>query len=196
MLFQVDAFYFLARTGASPFVGEPLFLAPGILEIGTMKVQVSKKLKGKICIYCSKAAATTDDHVFAREFFLLEDRNNLPKAPACRKCNEQKSKLPQHYLTAVLPFAGRHDQAVDNLMQNVTRRLPKNRRLSKDLVGTMQPAWIREVSGLFLPTMTINFDSGKLEELLKLVARGLTWYHWKTYVGPEYYAASCSCPIW
>jgi hypothetical protein len=158
-----------------------------------MKVQVSKKLKGKICVYCSKAAATTDDHVFAREFFLLEDRNNLPKAPACRKCNEEKSKL-EHYLTAVLPFAGRHDQAVDNLMQNVTRRLPKNRRLSKDLVRTMQPAWIREGSGLFLPTMTINFDSGKLEELLKLVARGLTWYHWKTYVGPAYYASVMFMP--
>src|ERR1700728_412119 len=58
----------------------------------------------------------------------------------------------------------------------------------------MQPAWIREGSGLFLPTMTINFDSVKLEELLKLVARGLTWHHWKTYVGPEYYASVMFMP--
>jgi len=158
-----------------------------------MKVPVSKKLKGKLCVYCAIATATTDDHVFAREFFMLKDRHKLPKAPACGKCNGAKSKL-EHYLTAVLPFAGRHEQAADNMMQNVTRRLPKNRKLSKDIVSTMQPAWIREGSGLFLPTMTINFDSVKLEELLKLVARGLTWHHWKTYVGPEYYASVMFMP--
>jgi hypothetical protein len=115
-----------------------------------MKVPVSKKLKGKLCAHCAMVTATTDDHVFAREFSMLEDRHNPPKAPVCRKRNGAKSKL-EHYLTAVLPFAGRHEQAADNLMQNVTRRLPKNRKLSKDIVDTMQPAWTREGSGLFLP---------------------------------------------
>ena len=37
--------------------------------------------------------------------------------------------------------------------------------------------------------MTIDFDSKKLEEVLKPVARGLTWHHWKTYIGPVYYAS-------
>ena len=148
---------------------------------------MSKKFKGKLCAYCAKAKSTTDDHVFAREFFMLEDRHNLPKAPACQRCNNEKSKL-EHYLTAVLPFAARHDKAAENLKQNVTRRLPENKKLSRELFGTMQPAWIKEESGLFLPAMTINFEGAKLEELLKLMARGLAWHHWKTYVGSDYYA--------
>jgi hypothetical protein len=149
---------------------------------------VSKKFKGLLCAYCATAKSTTDDHVFARGFFMLEDRDNLPQAPACQRCNTEKSRL-EHYLTAVLPFAGRHSQATQNLMENVTRRLPKNKKLSRELVGSMQPAWIKEESGLFLPSMTINLDGAKLEELLKLIARGLTWHHWKTYVGPQYYAS-------
>lgn len=52
-----------------------------------MEIPVSKKFNGKLCAYCAKRKAETDDHVFAREFFLLEDRNNLPKAPACGPCN-------------------------------------------------------------------------------------------------------------
>ena len=55
-----------------------------------MEVPVSKKFKGKVCAYCVKAKATTDDHVFAREFFTLADRHDLPKALACPKCNNEK----------------------------------------------------------------------------------------------------------
>jgi hypothetical protein len=68
------------------------------------------------------------------------------------------------------------------------RRLPRNKKLSKQIVNSMQPAWVKEGSGLFMPTATVNIDGGKLEELLEMMARGLTWHHWKTYVGPEYCA--------
>ena len=158
-----------------------------------MKVSVSKKFKGKPCAYCTIAIASSVEHVFARQFFPPGDHEDLPKAPACIKCNGEKSKL-EHYLISVLPFGARHEQAKNSLMESVTRRLPRNKRLSREIVGTMRPAWIQEGSGLFMPTATINIDGAKLEELLKMIARGLTWHHWKTYVGPAYYASVLFMP--
>jgi hypothetical protein len=102
---------------------------------------MSKKLRGKPCAYCVVRTATTDDHVFSREFFLVEDRNNLPKAPACAKCNGEKSKL-EHYLTTVLPFGARHAQAMDNMQVNVPGRLAKNQKLHRQLQNGAQHAWL------------------------------------------------------
>lgn len=145
---------------------------------------MSKKLKGKTCAYCAKATATTDDHVFAKKFFLLEDRHYLPKAPACKACNNAKATF-EHYLTAVLPFGGRHPQAVANLQSGVPGRLAKNPRLHKALLGSIEPAWLREGTGLYQQTSVVDFDSSKLEGLLKFVARGLAWHHWKVYLRPD-----------
>jgi hypothetical protein len=148
-----------------------------------MKVPVSKRFKGKTCAYCAREKATTDDHVFAREFFTLADRHNLPKAPACKGCNSAKGKF-EHYLTAVLPFAGRHSQAVANLQSGVPGRLANNRKLKRELLGSMKPAWLKEDGGLYRQTSIIDFDSDKLIGLLKFVGRGLAWHHWKLYLRP------------
>ena len=153
-------------------------------ETATMKIPVSKKFKGMMCAYCVKAKATTDDHVFAREFFTVEDRQNLPKAPACPKCNNEKSKF-EHYLTAVLPFAGKHPQAAANLEGGVPGRLAKNQKLSSELIGSMRPAWLREEGGLYQQTGIFDFDHAKLEGFLKYVGRGLAWHHWKVYLRPD-----------
>ena len=59
---------------------------------------MGKGFKGKTCVYCAAAPAATMDHVFAREFFLVDRRANLPKVPACQACNSAKSGL-EHYLT-------------------------------------------------------------------------------------------------
>ena len=147
---------------------------------------MSKKYKGKLCAYCSEATAITGDHIFAREFFLPEDRDNLPQAPICEKCNAEKAEL-EHYLTALLPFGARHHQASRNLMERVPRRLDKNRKLAKQISESIRPAWIKDGSGLFLPTATVNFDSSRLDRLLRFVVRGLAWHHWKTYITPEDY---------
>src|SRR3954454_11522216 len=112
----------------------------------TMEIPVSKKFKGKPCAYCAKRKAETDDHVFAREFFLVEDRQNRPKVPACSQCNNEKSKL-EHYLTAVLPFGGRHEQAVANLQRGVPGRLAKNQKLHRVLQESVEAAWMREGPG-------------------------------------------------
>ena len=84
-----------------------------------------KKYKGKACAYCGREGISdTRDHVVAKEFFLQEDRANLPLVPACLKCNREKSKL-EHYVLSVLPFANRHFEARRYAEQNIERRLQK-----------------------------------------------------------------------
>jgi len=153
------------------------------LPRATIEVQVSKKFKGRPCAYCVVATATTDDHVFAREFFTLEDRYNLPKAPACPGCNNKKGQF-EHYLTTVLPFAGRHPQAVASLERGVPGRLAKNQKLNRELLVSMKPAWLREDNGLYQLTRTVDFDGTKLEGWLGFVGRGLAWHHWNVYLRP------------
>lgn len=148
---------------------------------------VSKKYKAKLCVYCCRVSSTTEDHIFAREFFRVEHRPNLPKVPACRRCNGRKSRL-EHYLTSILPFGGRHETATATLVESVARRLPKNKKLSRELLSSMRPAWVREDAGLWLPTMSLNVDSAKLATLLKMIAQGLTWHHWNCLVPPNYYS--------
>jgi hypothetical protein len=145
---------------------------------------MSKKFKGLRCAYCDGGISITVDHVFSREFFLIEDCADLPKAPACEKCNGEKSRA-EHYLTAVLPIAGRHAQARTNLETNLPKRLAKNRPLARHLLTASQPAWIRQDGGIYEPTRTVQFDGSQLDRLLKYVGRGLAWHHWKVYLRPE-----------
>ncbi len=141
-----------------------------------------KKLKGKICAYCFRVPATTDDHIFARQFFSVQDRADLPKAPACADCNRKKSLL-EHYLTAVLPFGGRHVDAVEDLLGGVPKRLDRNQRLARDLAMTTRRAWLREGQGICQETRSFAFDGRNLDQLLRLIGRGLAWRHWRIYLG-------------
>jgi hypothetical protein len=138
----------------------------------------SKRFKDKLCVYCSRRAATTGDHVFPREFFSHgEDRANLPQVPTCDACNNAKSKL-EHYLTAVLPFGARHAGARDNLAQLVPGRLSKNLRLARDLNAGRGTTWHLE-EGIYQPTMTMPLDGEQLTGFFAYVGRGLAWHHWQ-----------------
>ena len=94
---------------------------------------MSKRYKNQTCTYCVTPNSSEDgDHVVSREFFLPEHRANLPKVPACKECNNRKSRL-EHYLTAVMPFGARHSDAGATLEKLVPRRLAKNAKLSREL---------------------------------------------------------------
>jgi hypothetical protein len=145
----------------------------GAVNIGDL---VSKKYKGKLCVYCGKELSTTGDHVFAREFFLIKHRDGLPKVPACANCNGEKSAL-EHYLTIVLPFGARHSDAALTLQTMVPKRLKRNPKLLSDLADGF--------TGDKLP-----LRPGQVEKLFVFVARGLLWYHWKAILGVEDCVAS------
>lgn len=136
---------------------------------------MSKRFRGKPCIYCSgQRLATTGDHVLARQFCLACERADLPQVPACSPCNNAKSSL-EHYLTAVLPFGAQHAGASENLETLVPGRLEKNQRLRRELAANIGSA---PCPGTGRPSMTIPFDGEKLAQLFGFMARGLLWHEW------------------
>lgn len=141
-----------------------------------------KRFKGKLCVYCAVRPSVTGDHVFAREFFTTESRGGLPQVPTCDPCSNEKSKL-EHYLTAVLPFGGRHPEAHANLTEQVPGRLAKNLRLARELNATLGRTWHLE-EGLYRETMTVPLDPEKCHLLFEFIGRGLAWYHWQVYLQP------------
>jgi hypothetical protein len=129
---------------------------------------MSKKYKGKFCVYCAKELAATGDHIFARGFFLESVRADLPKAPACKRCNAEKSDL-EHYLQPVFAFGGRHQDAFKNLDISARRKLAKDAKLYRQLaVGYTETS--------------VPLDCDKVEALFRLIAKGLIWHYWKVYM--------------
>jgi len=93
------------------------------------------------------------------------------------KCNGKKGDL-ETYLMSVLPFGGRHPDALDNLKNLVPPRLGKNQKLHRQLNAGASPIWSIESSGLAVPTTSLPLDGEKLEKLFEYIVRGLMWYHW------------------
>src|SRR5260370_17629977 len=137
----------------------------------------SKKYAGELCFYCNSNPAVVLDHVLARKFFLLNQRGTLPQVPACDQCNNEKSRL-EHRLTALLPFGGRHADALTNLETMVPKRLAKNARLHSELAHGRGTTWNRSEGGLLVRQMTLPMG-GQLEKLFEFIAKGLLWHHWK-----------------
>lgn len=147
---------------------------------------MGKKFSGKTCIYCLTNPSTpTGDHIFAREFFLVNRRNNLPKVPACKPCNDTKSRL-EHYLTSILPFGGRHEDAATNLKSMVSSRLTKNVKLHRELASSVQEVWTENDHGIYVKTISIKIDGEQLHELFTFIVRGLMWYHWQVLLPEQY----------
>lgn len=147
---------------------------------------MSKRFKDKLCIYCLRNPSTRmGDHVFARECFMKDRRDNLPKVPACESCNNEKSQL-EHYLTAVLPFGGRHPDASANLNDMVPDRLARNRRLHRELAEGSERAMVEVTAGMALAALTVPFDGQILERLFHLIVKGLAFHHWGAALGGQH----------
>ena len=83
-------------------------------------------------------ASDTGDHVLAGEFVPVIHRGQVPQAPACNICNGEKAS-PEHYFAGFLPFGGRHSGVLANLIENVPRRLEKNKKLQRELAPQRVP---------------------------------------------------------
>lgn len=149
---------------------------------------MSKKYKGKICVYCAVAGASdTADHVVCREFFPEDERGNLPKVPSCAKCNSEKSRL-EHYLTAVLPFGGRQPSASAILADLVPKRLSNNERLRAELASGVRYRYMSRNGGPWRRQMAMPFDGERLNELFAYIMRGLAFHHWGLIFGQDHVA--------
>lgn len=139
---------------------------------------MGKGFKGKTCVYCGTAESDTADHVIARGFFRPGKAENLPKVPACAKCNNEKSRI-EHYLTTVMPFGGQHSAASETLASLTPPRLEKNRRLHNVLADSIAMMFTSRDGGPWIPEMTVQIKGEELEHLFGFIVKGLAWHHWK-----------------
>jgi hypothetical protein len=146
---------------------------------------MSKRFKGKTCVYCAVGGASeTGDHLFARKFVPAARRSEIPQVPACKPCNEAKADL-EHYLTTVLLFGGRHADAASNLQNDGPRRLAKNRKLQRELARGRSRSWTKEPSGIFVNALTVPINGERVEKLVGYIVRGLMWHHWGIVFRPD-----------
>lgn len=89
---------------------------------------VSKRYKGRTCLYRMAVRSQTADHVILHAFLHIGQRNDLPKRPACVVCNQVKSEL-EHHLTALMPFGGTHNEATATLTTLVPFRFGRKEAL-------------------------------------------------------------------
>jgi len=147
---------------------------------------MSKKYKGKPCVYCESKESNGTDHVIAREFFPLNQRANLPKVPSCDECNSIKSSL-EHYAITVLPFGSKHEDAKDMLKNLAPKRLKKNKKLQRELQNKSERIWLKSSSDLIVPSMTFPIKGDKLKQLFAMIVRGLYWHNWKLILPINYF---------
>lgn len=147
---------------------------------------MSKKYKGKTCVYCSQNLSTGPDHVVARQFFPQGQRPDIPKVPACDTCNGRKSEL-EAYLTALLPFGAMHPAGQIVLNEDVARRLNKNRRLARELNFLAGYSWDENNAGVIVPSLELPVEESLLEELFSMICQGLLFYHFDAFIGTDHF---------
>lgn len=137
---------------------------------------MSKKYRGKTCVYCgADGKSDTRDHVLARQFVLERHRRNLPAVPACRPCNVRKSALESE-LTSLLPFAGRHSDALEHLNTLVAGRFERNERLRTRIRDTLTGRTITDLTGRpMFSTMFVDRDI--LDRWIGMLALGFIAHH-------------------
>lgn len=143
---------------------------------------MSKKYKGKTCVYCATlGTSSTGDHVVARSFFSLDERDNLPQVPACALCNSTKSAL-ETYLSALLPQGAQHQKDVSEYWAESRRRIDKNQKLFRALKAGAVTFSRSDRKGKSVTETMIPVDSSRLLDLSKYIAKGLLFHHWQVIV--------------
>jgi hypothetical protein len=91
---------------------------------------------------------------------------------------------------SVLPFGSRHVEARRYSEENIERRLHRNHLLRNSLAVHRSNSWESHSNGLLVPSMSINIEIEKAQQLLALVVRGLFMFHWKDALDPNWFADS------
>ncbi len=140
------------------------------------------RFAGKPCAYGCGRPSASDDHVFARKFFVESKRGNLLQVPACNTCNGEKGALESELMN-ILAFGGRHDDAADNLSVQVAHRMENkaNARIARELKAGESRAWVKE-NGVIREAMTVPIIWSRVQRLFCFIARGLAWHHFENMV--------------
>jgi hypothetical protein len=87
----------------------------------------------------------------------------------------------------VLPFGGRHADALANLSGMVPPRLKNNKKLHNHLARNASRIWTKTESGLRVRTIAWPIEPGKIIQLFTYIVRGLLFHHWNVRVSDNHF---------
>jgi len=120
----------------------------------------------------------------ARQFFPAKQiyRGNLPKVPACAKCNSAKQRV-EDGPGVIFQFGHSSDASRTLLLTQVSRRLQKNKRLHRSLRRALGEVIVKLPSGLLIPSLAITLSPRELADMwawFHYVAQGLYYFELRT----------------
>ncbi len=150
-------------------------------------------LKGQLCIYCQESPSTRQgDHVVARGLLSIVGRQNAPKVPCCKSCNDAKSKL-EHYLSFTLPLASRETDARTRLDSAIIS-FEQNQKLKRIVFQGIER--VRNVDGTDGDeTFAFPFEHEVLRSYAEFLAKGVLYWTKGVRVGSEMVINATFVPI-
>lgn len=118
-----------------------------------------------------------------RKALFAKDRADLPKVPACQKCNNEKSRLENYFLALVLAGSN-HPEGDLYREQFVKPRLRKNRRFAHT-IASARPI-VTQVNGRFEQAYAVNISADETTTLMEMIALGLYCHHTGKPLDPSY----------
>lgn len=142
---------------------------------------MSKPKKTQLCVYCGAASGRTRDHVIAQALFGAVLPKNLITVPACRECNDGKSRddsLLRDYLVSDL-LASEHPVAREILDMKVSRAIRRNQ---SELARIVRYSEVRRVprltpAGIYLgDAYAMELPKGTINSIIYRIVQGL-YFH-------------------
>jgi hypothetical protein len=150
------------------------------------------KLKRKIkeCAYCGEIKKVTKDHVVPQCLFTQPYPENLITVPACRECNQAKSKNDEFLRDLVTSDIYGHQSPIAKAIFNdkVVRSSRNNRSLmAKEFLPrvSLEPFYTK--GGVYLghfPSATV--DPERITTIFSTMARGLYYDHRRERIPSNY----------
>src|SRR5262245_9897739 len=95
-----------------------------------------------LCAICGRRDATSNDHVPPRGIFFRPWPNSLIRVPAGRPCNSGASCRDERFRVYLGLHASRNPELGSRFYTEAVRTLRHNRKLLRELLDGMQPAYL------------------------------------------------------
>lgn len=138
-----------------------------------------------ICVICGKNHATTKDHLPPQSMFPKPRPSDLITVPACAKCNNENSELDEVFKVLIGIQAGHGPEGERLFLNQTSRTLTHNLRLTKGIINAIREAEIVTFEGLLVGTAPVIPIDKSYDIVIERIIRGLHWHHTGHILGDE-----------
>ena len=132
-----------------------------------------KALSSKICVICGQQLATTNDHLPPKGIFPKPRPSDLISVRTCLSCNKSTSDIEEIFKVYIGFLCG-HGVEGEKLFKSQTlKTLDHNRRLKRDLAGSLHDIWIQATDGVSERKAAVRFNTKPFDCIAEQTVRGI-----------------------